>query len=84
MKQISMTQAQLDSWTAQYTGDRTGIFYSGNKLNVPDDLYPAAAAINVSIAPSPIQRRAGPNFHDPAELSNSAHPSTLISEDFPC
>lgn len=58
MQKLAMTFEQLESWTAQYKGDRSDIFYDGENLNYPDDLSAEVEAIDVSAPSLPFQMRA--------------------------
>lgn len=49
MPKIPMTEAQVESWSAQYAGDRTDIVYDGQHLLVPDALGPGVLAIDTTL-----------------------------------
>ncbi|WP_160009750.1 hypothetical protein [Rhizobium sp. 18055] len=53
MKKIAMTLTQVESWTAQYTGDRAGIQYDGEYLYFPDELLSTIQSIDTSPASQP-------------------------------
>lgn len=51
MRSIPMTFDQVQSFSAQYKGDREHIVWNDGKLEVPDELFEEIVALDLSIPP---------------------------------